>query len=302
MADFFEHNFLAYRPFINEEKYALAIEACLQLLAAYREADAAKYAAEHKGSPFYVMGYAAFASHDYGGASVFFDAAVAEDIRKQGTNANTPALNFIQLRDDTSQMLATEIMKVVRAAVQALLDDYNARPGAANLTLDELRNRFLVKVTADSKEERRALVTTFLSFAAEWGYRQRLIRLLANGSREPFLVHLFRGSVLFESLLKENRTRMPPPAKDTLGAVLGDLKQELGATFKGTPKAVFNTVVKSLTPAQSIADTMSAAIDLRNTTGHKISWETSNLNDAQYDLAVKTLASACIHVISKLYP
>lgn len=44
-----------------------------------------------------------------------------------------------------------------------------------------------------------------------------------------------------------------------------------------------------------------AAARLRNTVGHKISWTTANLDASSYDLAVKAVASACLHTISKLY-
>jgi len=39
----------------------------------------------------------------------------------------------------------------------------------------------------------------------EWDYRSTLIELRpGDGTAEPFFIHLFRGCVLFESLLKAN--------------------------------------------------------------------------------------------------
>ena len=63
---------------IDEERYSLGIDEALDLLRHFRNSAPPNYEREHKGVPFYIMGYAAFASHDYSAASVYFDAAVAE--------------------------------------------------------------------------------------------------------------------------------------------------------------------------------------------------------------------------------
>jgi len=298
MNDYFETHFDEYRKHIDDAQYAQAIDACLDLLADYK-ANHADYDAQHKGSPFYVMGYAAFASHDYSGASLFFDAGVSEDLKAFGARADKPALNFLQLLDQGQEVLASGVIRDLIVETQNVLDDYNARPGGAPLTLDELRTRFLSKIVADPKPEKRALVTTFLSFVAEGRYRRKVMDLVSNGSRDPFLVHLFRGCVLFESLLKENPTRTPK--NDTLGGILSEMKVELGGDYGNAGSSTFGDALMKLAAGQPIEDTVKGATRLRNTTGHKVSWETTHLDPASYDLAIKTVASACLHVISKLY-
>jgi hypothetical protein len=64
MVNYFEDVFLAYRIPVEDRQYSLAIERGLWLLDYYQR-NASDFDAQHKGSPFYVMGYAAFASHDY---------------------------------------------------------------------------------------------------------------------------------------------------------------------------------------------------------------------------------------------
>ncbi|WP_414463364.1 hypothetical protein [Hyphomicrobium sp. DY-1] len=298
MADYFEENFDKYRPLVDKGRYPDAIEACLAFLQDYRSNNS-DYETQHKGSPFYVMGYAAFASHDYSGASLFFDAAVEEDITKFGPTADKPALNFMRLEDKGLEVLASEIVRNLILATEELLTDYNARPGAQAITLSELRSKFLVWALGEKDVHKRALMTTFISFVAEWKYRQRLIGLLANGSREPFFVHLFRGCVLFESLLKENPNHFCK--KDMLGPILDDFQTQLNITKVTTGGAAFDTVLKNLTPAMPVQQTIEAAARLRNTVGHKISWTTANLDKDSYELAVKAVASSCIHTISTLY-
>src|SRR5262249_23315613 len=51
-----------------------------------------------------------------------------------------------------------------------------------------------------------------------------------QGTAEPFFTHLFKGCVLFESLLKAN-TKNTPTAK-LLGSILGELKDDLGFAAK----------------------------------------------------------------------
>jgi hypothetical protein len=70
-----------YRAFIDKLQNSRAIDEGLQFLADRRqEAGDAQYTADHKGTPSYILGYAAFASHDYPSASLYFDAAVAADL------------------------------------------------------------------------------------------------------------------------------------------------------------------------------------------------------------------------------
>lgn len=203
MSEYFEENFHQYRQFIDCEKPAKAVDAALDFLAERKSANAVQYAADHKGSPFYVLGYAAFASHDYPSASLYFDAAVAADLKYHAGNHDTSALRFMQLLTNTGEpLLARDIIAAMIRRMERLLDDYNIRLGAEPITLEELRIRFLRKITTTGDAPQRALVTTLLSFAAEWPYRARQIELVEAGSREPFFLHILRGCVLFESLLK----------------------------------------------------------------------------------------------------
>ena len=64
MPEYFEENFHQYRQYIDADQNSKAVEAALEFLAKRKAANSAQYTADHKGSPFYVLGYAAFASHD----------------------------------------------------------------------------------------------------------------------------------------------------------------------------------------------------------------------------------------------
>jgi hypothetical protein len=147
------------------------------------------------------MGFAAFASHDYSAASLFFDAAVEEDL--VNSRPDSPALLFMQLvSTDNKVTLADEIIAQVNEDLNLLIRDYNARADAEPLTLNDLRVFFLHPIIHSPQRQQRALVTALISFVAEWRYRRRLIHVVEHGSCEPFFLHLLRGGLVFESLLK----------------------------------------------------------------------------------------------------
>ena len=68
MPEYFENVWRTYRNPLDCHQYSVAIDRALSLFEAYRTV-ADDFDAQHKGSPLYVMGYAAFASHDYPTAS-----------------------------------------------------------------------------------------------------------------------------------------------------------------------------------------------------------------------------------------
>ncbi len=156
MPDYFEHNFEPYRSLIREGHYTLGIDSALGLLEEFRKSSPT-YAIEHKGTPFYLMGYAAFASHDYATASLLFDAAVAEDIKKYGATADKPALHFIRLEDKDQEVWASQIIKNIIVTVEELLCGYKKRNGAMPITLGDLQTRFIKPILSSSDEHKRNL-------------------------------------------------------------------------------------------------------------------------------------------------
>lgn len=298
MVDVFEDksSWKPYRDLLNDRLYEHAAAKCLETLEAYKASNA-DYADQHKGSPFYVLGFLSFAAHDYPGSTTFFDAALSEDLKNYPAQPNTPALRFMRLDNSQPYVLASEIIKGLVADVTELLDAYNARTDAASLALNDLRKRFLIPTITSPDAHRRALVTTLISFVAEWKYRQRLLALLPEGSREPFFLHLFRGCVLFESLLKDNPHNPVTKPRATLGDGLKLLYQNPPSTSEDE----LDLALAALSPNSTVFDAVGVTGKMRNTVGHKISWPSVNLTSTSYDLAVHAIATSCFYTIAKLY-
>jgi hypothetical protein len=224
------------------------------------------------------------------------------DLKYHAGNHDTSALRFMQLLTNTGEpLLARDIIAAMIGRMERLLDDYNIRPGAEPITLEELRIRFLCKITTTGDAPQRALVTTLLSFVAEWPYRARQIELVEAGSREPFFLHILRGCVLFESLLKA-----APGTPPRLGNLEQALKHHAGALGIDPNKIKinqknFNGVPSSLSSLMTMQDTIISCGKSRNTVGHNLVWATTDLTSHNYDLLVKNIAASCLHAISKLY-
>ena len=299
MTDYFDQNFQPYRNLLDNRYYLQSAESALNLLKQFRSANPSRYSTEHKGSPFYVLGYLSFSANDYPGGSLFFDAAVSADIAKFGASANKPALNFLRLDTAGQDMLASEIIRDVLATVTQLVTDYSARTGATSITVAELRTHFFERIIQSSVDHERALLTAFISFIAEWNYRSQLIELVEKGSREPFFLHLFRGCLLFESILKCNIKRPMPRPRMTLKPVINLLPELnlVGAWDTGADD--FDTdVVQKLRSGLTVTGTVELTGRARNTLGHTLVWETPSLTKQKYDLLVDTICMACIHSIS----
>ncbi|WP_354100849.1 hypothetical protein [Bradyrhizobium sp. RT5a] len=133
MPEYFECG-APYRDFVDKCKPAKAVEEGLAYLAARRVAVGdQQYRLDHKGTPFYILGYSAFACHDYTSASLYFDAAAEADLRYHQGNLDTPALRFIQiLHAPNEDLLAREIIARIETQIQALLAESKPAPARSH--------------------------------------------------------------------------------------------------------------------------------------------------------------------------
>jgi hypothetical protein len=305
-----------YYDAIQKGQFPWAVSTGLSQLEKIKETDPTKYAAP-KGTPFYFMGIAAFASHDYQTATFFFDAAVSEDVKHYAGDRNKPAMLFMRLDKTGQGEAAQQIVDIVVDKLKAALKDYTDRKGSKPLTLDDVREHFL---NHQERPHLRTLTTTFVSFLAEWDYRSAMIDLPdAEVSREPFFTHLFRGCLLFESLLKD---KMPPPVEPpwltrlwtkffrrkgrvasytTLGPLLKINRQALGIGRVKASSSTFEEILPELKSNEPLRAAIQCAARVRNTLGHDLAWAAQSLDRERYDLLTSNIAASCLHAIACLY-
>jgi hypothetical protein len=311
-------NNLDANRFFNQFKYkndlfagnaAAALNQGLDLLNRCHSIDPTAFANIHKGTAYYWIGIAAFLVHEIELATFFFDAAVAEDIRvgAHPVHNPTPALRFILIEGEPLEQAARQLVQITQARTEELIADYIARPGrlpgAGPLTIMDIRERFLKPAITPGRENLRSSATTFISFNMEWEFRNLLFDIRpVQGTAEPFFLHLFKGCVLFESLLKGN-TVNPPATNSTLGNALRHLHTELGIPANlNIGNTDFPTILIDLAGADN---TVQTAIQftgrIRNTLGHNLGWVVP-LDKASYHRLFRMVSSSCLHAISCLYP
>lgn len=284
-------------PAFNNGQFNLAIRLGLEQLNRARS-NPATYAMP-KGTPFYFMGIAAFASHDYQTATFFFDAAAAEDVRHHPGDNNQPALLFMRLETTNQKQAAKQIVEILVDRLNRALQNYAARKGCRTLTLDNVRDHFLNHL---KRPQRRTLTATFISFLAEWQHRAEMIDLAQDVSREPFFTHLFRGCLLFESLLKEQTSRSHK--RETLGRLLNHHHLRTALRIDKPIKAKspgLQAILRQLKPQQGLRTAIQCTAQTRNTLGHNLVWAASSLNRKNYDLLANNIAASCLHAIACLY-
>jgi hypothetical protein len=304
--DFFGH-FLYVQELINGN-YSSALNHGLELLQLCQRLAPDAYERIHKGTPYYWLGMTAFLVHDYQTAAFFFDAGVSEDLRMGADPVanSTPGLRFIQIEADQPDQAAQQLVQATREKVERAIAEYNARPGrpagVPPLQLNGVRERFLRPAVSAGGERLRTLATAFISFFLEWDHRSLLMKLRGGeGTTEPFFLHLFKGCLLFESLLKANPTNAVPP-NTQLGRVLQHLHQELGIPHDiQTTNFTFPAIMASLPTADnSIPTAIEFAARVRNTLGHDLGWNAA-LDTATYNRLAGMVASSCLHAIACLY-
>jgi hypothetical protein len=289
--------------------HSAALRQGLELLQQCHRLAPEAYRDIHKGTPYYWLGMAAFLVNDYETATFFFDAGTSEDLRLGAdpvTNP-TPGLHFIQIEGDQPNQAARGLVQATQARVESAIADYNARPGRPPsvpvLQLTEVRQSFLRPAVSRSIHPWRTLATAFISFFLEWDHKSLLITLrVSEGTTEPFFLHLFKGCLLFESLLKANPANRPP--RNQLGQVLQHLHLALGVPNDvRTTGFTFPDVLTSL-PAGDDPIPIPIAVEytgrIRNTLGHDLGWN-APLDTSNYNKLAGLVASSCLHAIACLY-
>jgi len=267
----------------------------------------------HKGHPYYFIGISSFLMDDFQTAVYFFDAAVTEDINfgAHPIDNPTPGTQFLMLEGEKDGHPAKVLAALAKAKVERTLDYYLALTTESEkilkLDLEDIRNNFICPtLTTKSKPGLRTLATTFISYIIEWDFRKDHFEYgVKQGTAEPFFSHLFRGCVLFESLLKHNPTisitgkqlngmLTQPDARDALGIIA---IQGKGGGDAFTLDDVFGELQN---PTNSIDQAFRIAYMARNTLGHNLGWD-NNINQEQYQKLYFVIAAACLHVIACLW-
>jgi hypothetical protein len=294
---------LVFNEFRLKGDHLSAFNSAVDILTDLKAMDIQAYGRIHKGTIFYFTAISAFLLHDFQTATFFFDAAASEDM-KNGPNSRTPALLFMILDAQNPNQAARDLTVIAENLLRTIVDGYNQCPDSVALTVDEVRQIFLEHAINDHREW-RTLVTSWISFLLEWSHRFTILNLrVEEGTWEPFYFHLFKGCLLFESLLKSEPSGQV--TENTLGTILNAstsyARARLGITrLIHTGNATLSDVLRDVgTAAPGIENDIEFAARLRNTVGHNLGWATT-INLSEYSLLARKVTNSCLHAISRLY-
>ena len=278
------------RPFERFENYEL-------LLSVIKEDDPQKFAQIHKGTPFYFMGWLAFDLKNYERAVFYMDSAIAEDIRKDPTDwQNNPGNQFLTLSD--SSQVAERMTKHLRELVDKELSRFNSISNLSDMSLNDFIDKFILVLAKDT--DKHSIITALYSFILEFGVREKELQLRSSngGSIESALTYLFKGGLIFESLLQHLY-----PNKDNGDSVktLGDIYQT--SNFKADFLQSVRTSSSSLQDIISSASNndmqtaFNTASKLRNITGHNLVWDDVFDNTDNFKTLYHQLVNAIFYII-----
>lgn len=283
------------QPHVSLDTYA-------RVMGQLQKADPSRYAIMHKGTPFYLMGWLAYDIRDYERGVFYMDAALSEDVHNNPNWDRTPAAAFIFLDDTNRDAAARDVTIQMRPEIIRQLERYSRLSGTV-LSVDDLVARFVRLHVADPTH--RSIVTALLTFVLEGRDRQEMIatRSAHGGSLEPFLVHLFKGGLVFESILK----RLYGAAGKSLGTYLaagaGDLLLTKSLYAKHTPYALEDLPKLLAAWASEPFHERSVAIAyaVRNTSGHDLGWQDIFVDPGLYSQLFEGILDAVFWTIERKY-
>lgn len=281
------------------------------LLKILNEHSASTYKVIHKGTPYFVMSWIAFQIEDFQRGVYYADCAINEDIRKSDPcNLNSfignPSAYFFLLKKNEN-LVAKETLDKLIFSFEAEIS-ITCLGATISFSKDDLVEKFLVNSNLLIDKNFRTIITSLYSFVLEHNSLSKRLKLRGiNGSTiEPFLLHLFKGGVLLESILKlKTEDRENPNIK--LKTLLEDKKNDLNITKPIIGGIKFDQVVTNLQKYLTTGETYNnrcflTAYGVRNTTGHFLGW--SDLFDKYtnaYDDLYKSVIGAILLTIYYLW-
>jgi hypothetical protein len=283
-----------------------------ELLQRLRAADPEKYKRMHKGTPFFFLAWNAFDLRNYEKALFYLDAGIAEDIRNFLNRwQQLPGARFFTL-DVQARHVAGRTSANLRSALQRGLERFNAvreSNGAQLPDVDAFVSRFVCPLLVADVPEKRTIPSAFYVFLWEFEDRRQELELRSasiRGSIQPFVLHLFKGGLIFESLLKllYPSTDTGVPTR-TLGGIFGtrQFREDFRLTNIGTSANSLGEIHGGIRDGDnSMLCAFSTAAKLRNATGHDLVQDDIFDDPKRYCDLFEQEMNAIFYVVSVKFP
>lgn len=271
----------ANRPFERFSDYQALLEE-LQAI------DKEKFARTHKGTAFFFLFWTAYDCGFYDKALFYLDAAISENILIAPHSWHKRQSAKYLWLNEAPDNAAGRAVEHTKGLLKEQLERFNRIAGVKAVTLDDFIEKFARKLatrTANGRVEsrpERTIVTALYTYLAEAEsrYKELKLRSRGGGSMELPLKHLFKGGLIFESLLKEC---YPTHCNGMLGKIFED--HYFQRDFRGKISTRANSLahILALTTSDARLTAFEVTSKLRNTTGHNLVWGDVNVVFANPD-------------------
>ena len=277
-----------------------------RLMRVLLESDAQKLKCMHKGTPYYFLGWTAFQMGRFETALIYMDLAVAEDMRANPAGwRENPAGSFMMLNPDGGA--ASDIVREIRAILGKQMQRHRASCDGEEASIDEfvlrLTNEFLRPGDSERSMD-RSIVGLLYVFLLEFQTRFSELQLRCDnsGTIQPFVSHLFKGALLFESLLNHwygEGLKKPTITRLFKGEAF---KNDRGKATLDTTADDLNAVLVAMRGKLTWVSAFSACSKLRNTMGHRVQWKDDFNEDGNYQLMFEWVTSAILFLLLAKLP
>lgn len=283
------------------------ISAYLDLLNLIDNVDHEKFLKIHKGTPYCLLGWLFIDIGDYERGIFYLDAAVSEDVRVEPTSWQLrPAPKTLFLDNSDQIHIARRIIDKICSLFNKELKFFNSNI-SVNLSLKELIDEFAKpNIQAPSH---RTLICSLFVFILENQARQDMLkrRSIGKGTIEPFLLHLYKGTLILESILKEAYSSF---SGLTLGKILNDpfVARDLDVRLcqTGGVCRTLDDISKNLLPyleknsSRKQDEWLTIALSLRNVTSHSLLWP-DIFNENTYYKLYRHVLYSIFYIIHKKF-
>lgn len=281
--------------------------------------DKSKFSTIHKGTPYYFLAWTAFEIRNYNKAVFYMDLALGEDIRKKDAHGksaedktrealNDPGGNLWKLIPDGP---AVRIIQQLKDSIEKTLNNFKNRTSEELLKSDFV-DRFVIEITIKD-EKNRSLISALYSYIVEAEDLLETLNIRSQNisSIEPYLMNLFKGGLIFETLLKVMATQKSWVVTQGRGinnppfTIEGFKRCQSFLTFFGLSSNDLTTSGTDLSSilAGAIDDSMkvsfSTTAQLRNLSGHDLRRDDIFQNPDDYKKLVDKELNAIYFVIKK---
>jgi len=299
-------NMLAFadRPFERFSCYEYLLEVC-------KDTDRAKFEEIHKGTPYYFLAWIALEIHDYEKATFYLDAAISEDIRVEGNDIDKglsrPMGQLLFLRptnDRGDRHVAWRVTQELKDLLLSELINFKTTTGV-EIKLDHFIEKFVKKLIKKDIQN-RSIVSSLYSYILEYNdlYKMLKLRSKDKGTIEPVIMHLFKGALIFETLLKTVYVKNYRGQKiETLGGLYGNnsYKSKKYPNLKALSANSFRQLVSSIkrTKKLNLSVYFRNTTKLRNMTGHNLKWDDIFQSIDNYETLYRQERNAIFYFIQK---